>query len=151
MRTRHLLLAAIVSLAPLSEGFAAEMYKWTDDEGFTQFTQSPPSDRPYEVVNPRVTKPSQPAKEAPAAETNGEVATQEEKEPAKDGAEPQQVAEREEQMKKNCEIAQENLRILESGVRVKVTDEKGEPSFLDDAAKAEKLKQTKAQIKENCG
>ena len=50
----------------------------------------------------------------------------------------------------NCEAARRNKTTLESGVRMTVTNAKGEAEFLDEAGRAAQLRQANEQIRENC-
>lgn len=50
----------------------------------------------------------------------------------------------------NCENARRNKLTIESGVRVTVTNARGEAEFLDEAGRAAQLRQANEAIRENC-
>ncbi|NIR30766.1 MAG: DUF4124 domain-containing protein [Gammaproteobacteria bacterium] len=131
-------LLAVALAAPSSA--LARVYKWVDDEGNVQYSQSPPSDRPAETIETRV--PTRPSTD----EGN------EGKEPdaeAGDGAE-QVAMDRQAQKQRNCEIARENAKLLEAGVRVQVRDGEGNPQMLDEEQMAQKLEESRRQIELFC-
>ena len=58
---------ALVTMFTTSSAMAAgEVYKWTDDKGVAQYTDSPPDGRPFTVVNTGRSKP--PAAAQPEAQ-----------------------------------------------------------------------------------
>lgn len=50
----------------------------------------------------------------------------------------------------NCENARKNKATIESGVRVTVSNAKGEAEYLDEAGRAAQLRQANEVIRENC-
>ena len=50
----------------------------------------------------------------------------------------------------NCENARKNKTTIESGVRVTVTNARGEAEYLDEAARAAQLRQANDLIRDNC-
>ncbi len=50
----------------------------------------------------------------------------------------------------NCEKARANQALMESGVRVSITNAKGEREILDDAARAAEAKKIRTVIEANC-
>ncbi len=50
----------------------------------------------------------------------------------------------------NCEKAKANQALMDSGVRVAITDDKGERNVLDDAGRAAQVKRNRSLIEANC-
>jgi len=146
MRT-WILAAAIVMLVAPAQDAAARIYKWVDEEGNVQYTQKPPPDRPSETVDVATSGPST----APEDEQEGEQSADAEPGEAEQAPAPEQLAmEQEEQIRQNCEIARNNLKLLESGVRVQTRDEAGNPVILDDEAREEELAEARKQVQTFC-
>lgn len=129
---------------------AGKLYKWTDPEGNITYSQQKPPDAPAETIQLR----SSTLNESGAREkldSLNERASEGDKD--REFAETQASAEkaRDERLKKNCEIARENMRILQNSSRIQDKDAEGNPYFLDDSAIKAKIDQTKSQIDQNCG
>lgn len=142
MRSWIVVTVLAVALAASSSALA-RVYKWVDDEGNVQYTQSPPPDRPAETIQTRV--PDRSGTE----EGNRQWQTDEEAGNADEGT-GQVAMERKEQKQRNCEIARKNAELLEAGVRVQVRDDEGNPQVLDDEQMARKLEESQRQIELFC-
>lgn len=141
---RTWILTAVLALGLAAPGSAfARIYKWVDDEGNVQYTQTPPADRPAETVVTHIPK------QVPPAQHPAEGSDQQSAEGGSSG-QAQAAADQKEQMKRNCEIARQNAKLLESGIRVKVKDDDGNTAVLDDQQKAAKLAETKKQVELFC-
>jgi hypothetical protein len=139
---------AVIMLA--THAMAAGIYKWVDDQGQVHFTQTPPPNRQAEAVKP----PSAPVSEEEAKRQleslTGQGDTQRKDREFKATA-AGEAKEREERLKKNCESARQNKRVLEaSDRRVQVKDKDGAPRFIDDKERAAKLAESEKQIKDFC-
>lgn len=116
------------------------VYKWTDERGVTQYTQSPPAgSRNFETVRmgssgqQRSAEPAQdPAGAAQAAATA-----------------PQTPADQERQ--EYCDAARRNLSALESEVDVHLESaDGGEPTPLDAGQRAEQIEIAQRQVTMFC-
>lgn len=56
-----------------------------------------------------------------------------------------------EQKRENCSRAQENLRMLQDGMRISRRNEQGENIILDDRQRAEEIQRSRAIISSDCG
>ena len=152
MRYVNLLSAVLIAttLAPFEDA-GARVYKWVDEDGNVQYTQTRPPDRPAETVEPRYYQPPAPADGADptTTKTASKEGDKPEKETEKEETEYADPKTVEEFRKKNCELARKNLETLQqpSG-RIRIEDGKG--GFLDDAGKQAKIEETKRQVAENC-
>ena len=129
---------------------AGKLYKWVDEQGNVTYSQQKPPGAQAETIRLRSATLNE-----DGAQEKLDSLSERADENAKDRefAENQAEAEkaREERLKKNCEIARQNLRILQNSSRIQDKDAEGNPYFLDDAAIKAKLEQTKIQIEQNCG
>ena len=141
----------------LSSVAAAQQYKWVDQNGKTQYGDTPPPG----VKAQRLKAPSGPAP-APSAAAKSDKGAKTEKpltpeaayrkrqEEAQKDAEKQAQADQEAANKRdNCARAQEGLRSLESG-RVTRTDAKGERYYLDDEQIAKEQARARQIVQQNC-
>lgn len=133
---------AVALAAPTSA--LARIYKWVDEEGNVQYTQSPPRDRPAETIETRL-----PKRQGAPQQSDAEPEADADAGAGGDGQE-QVALEQKEQMQRNCEIARQNAKLLEAGVRVRVQDQEGNRQILDEEQIAQKRAETQRQIELFC-
>lgn len=150
MQMRILTLALAVSVLPAVA--LAAVYKWTDSEGNVHYTQTPPPDQKAETVETHTGVSADEAKQNLEAlkQKAGDKGAGEQAAPEQTEEQKKVAMEQEELRKKNCEVARQNLQVLQGGGRVQVKDEGGNTVLLDDAAMKAKLEESRAYIKENC-
>lgn len=113
------------------------VYKWTDERGVTQYTQTPPSGtRNYEAVRMGSSgqqRSSEPTQDADAGQAQAAATA------------PQTPADQERQ--EYCDSARRNLAALESdvGVHLEAADG-GEPTPLDAQQRAEQIEIAQRQV-----
>ena len=142
----------------LSTAAAAQQYKWVDQNGKTQYGDTPPPG----VKAQRLKAPTGPAAPAPSAAAKGDKGAKTEKPLSAEAAyrkrqeEQQKEAEKQAQAdqeaankRDNCARAQEGLRSLESG-RVTRMDSKGERYYLDDEQIAKEQARARQIVQQNC-
>ena len=137
MKTLTLSLALIFTPA-LAMGSA--VYKWTDEDGVTHFGDRQPTGRQAESVNVRSgsSEQTQPARSM-RERLDG---MQERHTPQDNNAAPATEA-LQAQRQQNCEVAQESLRVLEIGGRLRI-QENGEERFLsNDEIEAKRIEYRK--------
>lgn len=143
--------------ALLSSAAAAQQYKWVDQNGKTQYGDTPPPG----VKAQRLKAPTGPAPAPSAAAKNDkgaktekpvspEAAFRKRQEEAQKENEKQAQADQEAAAKReNCARAQESLRTLETG-RVTRTDSKGERYYLDDQQIAAEQARARQIVQQAC-
>jgi Domain of unknown function (DUF4124) len=162
MTAKTLSLSLLCSVVLLSLAPAAQaQWKWRDAEGRVQYSDRPPPgtvadkdilSRPSGSALRSMNSPAQPAS-APAsspasAAAPGKAASDAAKaEKERKAAEEKQRAE---MNATNCKQAQDQLRLLESGVRVRQINDKGEREVLDDAARQTQMRQAQTVISVSC-
>lgn len=144
----------LILLLLISENSFAELNKWVDESGKVHYSDQPPpttvkaktlrstSGSAAITSASGVAAASAPAAPKTIAEREAELkkAQKEKKEAADKAAKEQSDADAN---KANCNAAQQNLRTLQSGVRMMEIDAKGERSFMGDEQRQQRI--TKAQ------
>ena len=153
MNNKHLFLIALVALS--STATYAGVYKWTDEDGKTHYSQSrPEAGITSESLRLHGRKPQDSSKEYALDPDKKETASKE-VEPKKD---EQQAAEQKndepklsaKQSKAACLSARKNLAQMKSSGRVRQKDAKGNISYLSDKQKQDQMKQAQKIIKKFC-
>lgn len=152
--------AMLLSLAPAAQA----QWKWRDADGRVQYSDRPPPGhvaekdilaRPSSSALRAMSAPaaaastpaSSPASAAASAKSASDAAKAEKAEKERKAADDKRRAEINAE---NCRHAQEQLRMLDSGVRVSQVNDKGERVALDDAAKQAQIKQAQTVISVSC-
>jgi hypothetical protein len=154
MIPRSLVVATLLCTSPLP-ATAGQVYRWLDENGQVQFTErAPPPGVEAQAVPVRPTgpTPAQSAEELQRLRERARLGASGEAPDDAGAAEPtpEQKAQREQQRLKNCQTAQENLRVLEQSRRVMVKDDDGNLQPLDDEQRQAKLDETRRHIEEFC-
>lgn len=132
----------LLTAAPVS---ADTIYRWTDDNGVTQFTAHPPRDRESTRVNTRSGSLS-----APVGTSRQSTPTPADPEPAQAQAQTQTQAQPEYPANEEpCQVARQNLTTLEAGGRIRVDGADG-PRFMGEEERLERLEETRAFIADSC-
>ncbi len=143
-RLAQLLLGACVWMA--YSAVSAEIYQWTDDNGQTVFSETPPPDAAHKVVKPKFGKESPAAIEklkahtAPSKGAQGDAGKTAEKPKAPTAAEK----------KANCAKGRDILTQLETSTRLRVKNEKGELSYLPEEERQKRIKDSQKSIQSWC-
>ncbi|MEM7253609.1 MAG: DUF4124 domain-containing protein [Pseudomonadota bacterium] len=149
--TSILSVVVILSLGLLATDEAsARIYKWVDDKGNVHFGERPPTDGNAEEIKTRQTHiTDDQAKAQLKALTDKSSESSKNREVVEQ--DQQQAEAVDARRKENCEIAQNNLKLLESKNRVQTKGEDGEKFYLDDDTRQHKISLSKKQIAEFCG
>lgn len=126
---------------------AGQYYKWVDDKGVTHFSEKPvPGADAKKMTN--TAKNSQVSEEPEATpQSDPKSQSQEAAPPSATAATPQAQSE----LEKNCKIAHDRLKALQSGQRIRLTGPDGKFTYLDEnQIKAETVK-TQEVLNSQCG
>jgi hypothetical protein len=150
------LLVAAAALA-FSAGAAAQLYKWKDKNGHTQYGDTPP---PGVAATPmRAPAGGTPPPAPEAKKTDGKTekplspeAAFRKRQQEREAAEQKAAKDRAqaEQKRANCEQAQGQLRTLESGVRMVTVNPDGERVVMDDQARSVEIQRAQKAVAEWC-
>ncbi|MDG4867350.1 DUF4124 domain-containing protein [Guyparkeria sp. 1SP6A2] len=146
-RLRPLALAGLcLGLMTAGSAAAATIYKSVDEQGNVQYSQTPPKDRPSEVLDTghSVTPPSA---EPTGKDDAGDSAPEDK---AVDPATEVKVIDRE-KARETCQQAREQREsIANSGNQLMVQDDEGKYQPMSEAQRTERLKRLDAIIEEAC-
>ena len=145
---KRLVIAALLSSVPLCASLAA-MYKWVDENGNVVYSERKPTDKSVTEVKKQAGSPSD-EEARQKLEALKEKASEEQKDRNFQAEYADQQLDRERRLKKNCEIARENIRILETASRVKDVDGDGNQYFIDDSAREARMARAREQVKQYC-
>ena len=137
---------------------AAQQYKWTDQNGKTQYGDVPPPG----VKAQRLKPPPGPAPAPSAAGKKDEKGAakplspeaayrKRQEEAQKENEKAAQVEQEAAAKRENCQRSQEALRTFEAGGRISRTDAKGERYYLEDAQIAQETARARQLVQQNCG
>lgn len=132
-------------LAASTSGWGETYYKWTDEQGTTHFTASPPLDRPYTTVDTsiRLNSPPPAATARTAEEPEDEATTAESDMPRRAEPDPAVVEAR-------CTQARENLYWLENRRRIEIERPDGTIEMIEGEAREAQIAETRAFLDEWC-
>ena len=158
-----------VGLLTLCLSVAAQaQWKWRDAAGKIQYSdlpppagipdkdvlQRPPGQKLQVLVIPAAGAASAVAVQAPASgpskadlDAQARQKQQEQEQSAKQKEEERKLAQT---RRENCSRAQENMKLLQDGVRINRLNDKGERIILDDAQRADEVRRTQALINSDC-
>lgn len=141
----------LTGLMATTLGHTAQVYKWVDENGQTQFSQFPPSEKgkaeKIKVNSAHSASTSQSAEKLNNMRQKlleNSVDRNAAKEKSKED-----VAEQERKAK-NCELAKQQLRDLEANGRVYKTLENGEREWYDVEGRAKLINKAKKEISTHC-
>ncbi len=132
-------------LAASTSGWGQTFYKWTDDEGTTHFTASPPADRDYETVNTSISVVSR-----VAGSTATEPPAEDEDEASDEAQMPRQGQPDPEQVTARCVQARENMFWLQNRRRIEVERADGTIEYVEGEDREAMIAETQAFIDEWC-
>src|ERR1051325_782117 len=141
----------------LVAGSACAQYKWTDQNGRVQYSDTPPAGVNAAPMRQRSAPPpraessdSKDAKKGPLTPAEQDAAFRKRQQEAAKEREKQAKAEQDNQAKKdNCRRSQEAVRSLETG-RAMRTDAQGENYYLDEAQIAQEKSRAQQLMQEWC-
>jgi hypothetical protein len=140
------LIVVAVLLLISAAGAHAKVYKWTDAQGRVHYSAKPPPNAQASEVRIAPTPPSARAAEKPAAESaTTPAATETAEKPATDENTARQAA-----IRQNCEIARQNLSVLEDPSIRRFSEDSGETIYYTDEQRQAKIDQAKKMIQVYC-
>lgn len=146
-RLRPLAIAGLcLGMMAAGSASAATVYKSVDEKGNVQYSQTPPKDRPSEVLDTGDTV-TPPETERTVKDDAGTGAPEDK---AVDPATEVKVVDRE-QARETCRQAREQREsIADSGNQLMVQDDEGKYQPMSEEQRAERLKRLDAIIEEAC-
>lgn len=127
---------------------AADMYKWTDANGITQYGQHPPAGVQAERLRPApapATAPAAKSLQQQVDDMNREIEASDKRK-----AEAAQKKQRAEIRKTNCANARRNIEFLGYGGNRRIKMPDGSYQTLDEKTRNEQLEKNRKAVKEFC-
>ncbi len=144
---RLALLIAVCLLAPTAP---AEVYKWVDDQGVTQYSQTPPPNNEYDAVStdPAPTPDPSVAERLKAARDALDASGAER---AKQQAQARKDSEQAAKRRAECDVLRERLATLENNPRINTYGEGGQVERLSEEKRQADITQLRTLIGKDCG
>ncbi|MGH8533521.1 MAG: DUF4124 domain-containing protein [Gammaproteobacteria bacterium] len=137
-----------LGVALTSPGLLAEMYKWVDDQGQVQYSQSPPPGRPAQTIEPPPKVDSKAARDKLKQQLQDfEVRGDKRQEQAEAD---QKTKEQADERKAACESARERLTRLESNPRILRVDKDESRTRLTEGERQTAIAEARKKIEEHC-
>jgi hypothetical protein len=159
MKKIFVLVAQFVAVLALPLAVSADIYQWKDDDGKTQYSDQPPSDRPARLLKSGVTAQTAAEKSDSGTEAKNEKKgpkslAEKDLEARKNKIEAEknekQASAKAAEKKAQCTQSRDQMKTLEEGGRIYKRDEKGEKNYLDDKSLAKEMVDAKANMSKYC-
>lgn len=128
----------------------ADLYKWTDDQGRVHYTDQPPAVKAQTLKNTAAGQAETTAQATRSLQAQDQAYQKRRKEAEEARAKAANEAERARIQRENCATARKNLSALQNTPRVYTTDAAGQPTYMDDAARASALANSQKAVSEFC-
>jgi len=143
----------ILLMLATTNTFAA-ISKWVDDQGRVHYSDLPPPPGTQQNILREESNTQDSASSSPSdVKTIADREADLKKEKAGKQAEADKAAQKkaaEDARKASCDSARENLRTLQSGVRVMTVNANGEKSYMDDKERQQRIDQANKAISDYC-
>ncbi|MEZ5539931.1 MAG: DUF4124 domain-containing protein [Pseudomonadales bacterium] len=142
---RSLIIAGIAAALVASSAFAKDYYKWTDDNGITQYAEQPP-------VGVKAEKVTTHGGSSTVYDPNAEYAKSEEgkKEQAHKKELENQAQDLEKQEQEKCDKVEAQVKTMKERGRVRMVDKDGKERVLTPEEQAAKIMELEKYLKETC-
>lgn len=144
-----LFLIATSTLTQIPLASSVEYYRWVDEEGVTHFSSQPSNDHKSEKLK-SVYKP--PVEDVPDEDESASSEGTDGSESSDDPTDlfEQKRREIEQARKENCKKVKDRLQVLQSNSRIKLTNQDGSFSYLDESSLKAEVDKTKKAISDLC-
>ena len=154
----HLIFTLGIALTVTALNAGAQTYQWKDSSGRTVISDTPPPGSAKESSRtiggkapasnaPSTAKPAEAPKTFAEKDMEFKKRQQEATEKAdKEAKEKALAAEK----RDNCDRAQKQVALLESGQRIATVDEKGERRVMEEAEKAKEIERARRAVSDSC-
>ena len=143
---RMLLLALLIT--PMIA--VAEIYKWTDENGQTHFSQFPPAKAPAENIEVNAPKAANSKQATEQLQKMRQQLQEQVVDRTTESAEEKQAAEEAQRMAENCKKAKQRLTDLKNNGRIYRTLENGEREWYDEKGRENLIKDAQKDVTKYC-
>ena len=148
---RLTLTIGVTTLLVCASASAAKLYKWVDENGNVTYSQQKPPGKTAQPMELKGYNAPDAAAATEAAAATADRADTARKDREFAAGEADALKQREKRLKKNCEIARQNLRVLRNSARIQAKDAEGKPYFLDPAQIEARIAESQKQVEDFCG
>ncbi len=143
-------LIGLVIVGILALPVYGQIYKWTDDRGTVQYTEVPPPNRPFEMLN-KAPPPSRDPQEVLKELRDKVQAVDQTNQAAQQRTATQANQDQQAQRAENCKRAQENIKLLEGTQPVFLRQNPSDPPIeLTPEARQEQLLRSRKDAEYFC-
>ncbi|WP_126453965.1 DUF4124 domain-containing protein [Sulfuriflexus mobilis] len=128
----------------------ATLYKWVDENGITQYTQTPPPKGDFSQVTPPPKPAVDPQQVQSELEKRLEGFQERRENEAKAKAEADKKAAEQAEQAAKCEQARKNLTFLQTHPRIRAIDKDGKATQLAEEERQARITQANEAIKQYC-
>ncbi|MDH3526154.1 MAG: DUF4124 domain-containing protein [Gammaproteobacteria bacterium] len=149
---RGLALTAVLVVIATTSSAAGKhgIYKWVDESGTVQYTQTPPPGREAQELKPPPTPADDPDEISDKLKEQVDAMDQRRTEKHQGAADAQQWAEIQKIRRENCATARANLAKLQQGGNRAYRTPDGQVVRLTEEDRQQRIEATNRQIQENC-
>jgi hypothetical protein len=149
MKSKLIVVCSII-LATWLLPATAKTYRWVDENGVTQYSQSPPPEGKATIIKPPPKPSTPPDATMKKLKAQLDAINKEKKGNADAKAKADGEAKNAEIKKQNCENAKKNLATLEQSPRIRMKMDDGSYKMLADEERTAQIEKAKENIKKNC-
>lgn len=152
MKKTTTVLASFLGSVMLMSSASADVYKWVDEKGVTNYAAEPPSSVDASRVKVQTRLPSGSLGAVEDLEKRREEARKTADEAAKKAGDAPAAPQKKdpEQYAERCKQYRADLKTMEEHAQIRLTDAKGEVRTLTEEEKQKRMDETRRQIKGFC-
>ncbi len=148
-RFAAIFITAVIST--ISAASTAEVHKWVDENGITHYSEFAPPVQERQVEKVKIDKTPKSADEnynklIEKTSKQAELDEEEKRLNKMDELEQKEYK----ILKKNCKLAEQNIKVLKDKSNRKFKDSEGNVTFYDDKTREEKVKKAQDYLDKNC-
>lgn len=147
IRAGRLLFFCVLAVATPAH---AELYKWTDGQGKTHYSDQPPTVKAQVIKNNAAGQADITSQAVQSLDAKDQAYQKRRKEADEARAKSEKEAEQARVQRENCAKARNNLSTLQNSPRVYTTDAAGQRTYMDDAARARQLASSQKAVADFC-
>lgn len=129
---------------------SGQMYKWTDENGQTHFSQFPPKETQAKQINVNAPKSANSAAANERLQKMRQTLSEQAVDRVTESEEEKQAADEAKRMAENCKLAKQQLLDLQNNGRIYRTLENGEREWYDEKGREGLISKAKKQVQKFC-
>ncbi|WP_283787544.1 DUF4124 domain-containing protein [Bermanella sp. WJH001] len=143
-------ITSLFTLFLLASAHAGQVYKWTDENGQTHFSQFPPATAPAENIEVNAPKAANSKQATEQLQKMRQQLQEQVVDRTTESEEEKQAAEEAQRMAENCKKAKQRLTDLKNNGRIYRTLENGEREWYDEKGRENLIKDAQKDVTKYC-